>query len=215
RMGIADTTTADTLCAVCIDMGTTNSRAWLLAGDRVLARSTRSVGVRDTAREKSKAGIHAALTELIDEMRIEAREASPLVFPTCVVGAGMVGSPLGLAELPHRQAPAGIRELAESSRWIQMGQVTDLPILLIPGVRAGPARPSLSSVGGTDVMRGEETLCIGLGLKGLVEPPALVLNLGSHWKAIQIDGEGRIASSVTTLSGELIHSAQIHTVLAS
>src|SRR5262249_46004179 len=67
----------------------------------------------------------------------------------------------------------------------------------------------------TDVMRGEETLCIGLNSLGLVEPPAVVLNLGSHWKAIQVDPEGRIASSITTLSGELIHSAQTQTVLAS
>src|SRR5262249_19682913 len=67
----------------------------------------------------------------------------------------------------------------------------------------------------TDVMRGEETLCIGLNSLGLVEPPAVVLNLGSHWKAIQVDPEGRIASSITTLSGELIHSAQAQTVLAS
>jgi 2-keto-3-deoxy-galactonokinase len=41
------------------------------------------------------------------------------------------------------------------------------------------------------------------------------LNLGSHWKAITLDGSGRIASSFTTLSGELIHAVQKHTVLSS
>jgi 2-dehydro-3-deoxygalactonokinase len=41
------------------------------------------------------------------------------------------------------------------------------------------------------------------------------LNLGSHWKTISIDREGRIATSRTTLSGELIHAIQENTVLAS
>src|SRR5262249_47942624 len=87
--------------------------------------------------------------------------------------------------------------------------------LLIPGVRSGTAATGPDAIGETDVMRGEETLCIGLNSLGLIKPPAVVLNLGSHWKAIQIDAEGRIASSITTLSGELIHSAQTQTVLAS
>jgi 2-keto-3-deoxy-galactonokinase len=64
-------------------------------------------------------------------------------------------------------------------------------------------------------MRGEETLCIGLSSLGLVDPPAVLLSLGSHWKAIKIDASGRIAASITTLSGELIHSAQTQTVLAT
>jgi len=135
-------------------------------------------------------------------------------MPSCVVAAGMSSSPLGLADLPHTRAPIGLRELAASARWLDLPEVTDLPILLIPGVRSGPASGQ-DSISDTDVMRGEETLCIGLTSLGLVEPPAVVLNLGSHWKAIQIDSEGRIASSITTLSGELIHSAQAQTVLAS
>jgi 2-dehydro-3-deoxygalactonokinase len=143
------------------------------------------------------------------------RESSTSLAPTCVIAAGMISSRLGLAELPHVRAPAGIRELAASSEWIKLPEVTNLPILLIPGVRSGPVRPGLDSIGGTDVMRGEETLCIGLVSSRLVEPPAVMLNLGSHWKAIQIDAQGRIASSLTTLSGELIHSAQTQTVLAS
>jgi 2-dehydro-3-deoxygalactonokinase len=63
-------------------------------------------------------------------------------------------------------------------------------------------------------MRGEETLCFGLKALGR-SMPLVVLNLGSHWKAIQMNVRGEIALSVTTLSGELIHAAQTQTVLAS
>jgi 2-dehydro-3-deoxygalactonokinase len=202
-------------CAICIDMGTTNTRAWLMAGRRVLARSNRPVGVRDTARDGSKTRIHAALAELIKEMQAFASEASPSLRPTSVVAAGMSSSPLGLAEIPHTLAPAGIKELAASSQWLELPDVTDLPVLLVPGVRSGPPGGGLDSIADTDVIRGEETLCIGLNALGLVHPPSVVLNLGSHWKAINIDPGGRIGSSITTLSGELIHSAQTQTVLAS
>jgi 2-dehydro-3-deoxygalactonokinase len=201
--------------AIYLDMGTTNTRAWLLDDSSIVARAIRPIGVRDTARDRSKARIHTAVAELIEEMRIEARDRSTVAVPWCVVAAGMSSSPLGLADISHVPVPAGIHELAVSSQWLDLPDVTDLPILLVPGVRSGSMQANVESIGDTDVMRGEETLCIGLNALGLVEAPAVVLNLGSHWKAIELDGEGRISSSVTTLSGELIHSAQTQTVLAS
>jgi len=209
--------------AIYLDVGTTNTRAWLLDGSRIVAKAVRPIGVRDTARDRSKTRIHTAVAELIEEMRIEARDSSPSAVPSCVAAAGMSSSPLGLADIPHAPAPAGIRELAASSQWLDLPEVTDLPILLVPGVRTGRKSSNIDSrmdstedsIWDTDVMRGEETLCVGLTSLGLVQPPAVLLNLGSHWKAIVVDGEARIASSLTTLSGELIHSAQTQTVLAS
>src|SRR5215467_4327802 len=205
--------------AIYLDVGTTNTRAWLLNDSSIVAKAVRPIGVRDTARDRSKTRIHTAVAELIEEMRIEARDSSPSAVPYCVAAAGMSSSPLGLADIPHAPAPAGIRELAASSRWLDLPEVTDLPILLVPGVRtsrmAGSIDSSRDSIGDTDVMRGEETLCVGLTSLGLVQPPAVILNLGSHWKAIEVDGEARISLSITTLSGELIHSAQTQTVLAS
>ncbi len=46
-------------------------------------------------------------------------------------------------------------------------------------------------------------------------PGAALLNLGSHWKWIQIDEQKRIACSRTALTGELIHAVQTSTMLAS
>ncbi len=126
----------------------------------------------------------------------------------------MIGSSLGLTEVPHIAPPAGLAELAALSRWFQTG-VTDLPVLLVPGIRFGPANAKLGQISDTDVMRGEETLCVGLVASGLVKPPAVVLNLGSHWKAIRLNHEGQVESSVTSLSGELIHAAQTQTILAA
>ena len=195
--------------AVCVDMGTTNTRVWLVSGDDVLARAQAQVGVGDAAREGSSSRLRAALKSLIIEVCSGARD------PSYVAAAGMITSSLGLAEVPHIEAPAGLEDLARSIERHAFADITELPVYLVPGVRTGPVRTRLDTVNDTDVMRGEETLCVGLMESGLLKGPTTLLNLGSHWKAIRIDERQRIQSSVTTLSGELLHAAQTQTILAS
>lgn len=202
------------VCLICIDAGTTNTRVWLTTGDRVIARARAGVGVRDTARDGSSERLRNALRELIDHVRGDARDQGFAESPECVIAAGMITSPLGLAEVPHVPTPAGLNELAAATRQYSFPEITDLPILLIPGARSGPRRCDQESVGTTDVMRGEETLLIGLHALGLLAPQSTLLNLGSHWKVIEFDGHARIASSVTSMTGELIHAAQAQTILA-
>src|SRR5262245_14967167 len=201
-------------CLVCVDAGTTNTRVWLTAGDRVIARARAGVGVRDTARDGSPERLRAALGELIGWVRGDARDQGFKQPPQCVIAAGMITSPLGLAEVPHVPTPAGLKELAVPTRRYSFPEITDLPILLIPGARSGPRQCDPATVGATDVMRGEETLLVGLHALGLIAPRSTLINLGSHWKVIEFDGLARIASSVTSMTGELIHTAQTQTILA-
>jgi 2-dehydro-3-deoxygalactonokinase len=201
---------ANEACLICVDAGTTNTRVWLTVGDQAPARVRAGVGVRDTARDGSPERLRAALRELIDQV-MQGFEQSP----QCVIAAGMITSPLGLAEVPHVQTPAGLNELAAATRRYSFPEITDLPIILIPGARSGPRRCDPETAGTTDVMRGEETLLIGLHALGLIAPRSTLLNLGSHWKAIEFDQYARIASSLTSMTGELIHTAQTQTILAS
>lgn len=197
-------------CAIYVDMGTTNTRVWLAREGEVLARAQARAGVADTARDGSPARVHAALRDLIAQVRGQSA-----CVPGCVVAAGMITSPLGLAEVRHLAAPAGVNELAAAVERHFFPDVTDLPILLVPGVRSGPAACDRETIGARDVMRGEETMCVGMVALGLIDPPATVLNLGSHWKSIKLDREGRISESLTSLAGELIYAAQTQTILAS
>jgi 2-dehydro-3-deoxygalactonokinase len=201
-------------CLICVDAGTTNTRVWLTAGDHVIARAQTGVGVRDTARDGSSARLRGALRELINQVRDDSRHRGFAESPDCVIAAGMFTSPLGLAEVPHVPAPADLNDLAAATRRYSFPDITDLPILLIPGVRSGPRECELETVGATDVMRGEETLCVGLAAIGLLKPRGTLLNLGSHWKVIRFDQDARIASSVTSMSGELIYVTQTQTILA-
>jgi len=195
-------------------MGTTNTRAWLALGNSVIAKANHPFGVRDTARAGSSAQLRVALRGLIAQVRTEGANPGVKSVPNYMAAAGMVSSSLGLLEVPHIHPPAGAAELAAASLWKDFPDVIDLPICLVPGVRSGPEHADVDSIHAMDVMRGEETLCAGLVALGIVELPAIVMNLGSHWKAIHLDGKGRIRSSETSLSGELIHALQSQTILA-
>jgi 2-dehydro-3-deoxygalactonokinase len=158
--------------------------------------------------------IRKALRDLIKQVRTAEVEAF-LVRPTGVIAAGMITSPLGLTEVPHVAAPAGKCEIAARVRRDYFPDITELPVFLVPGVRSGSANSDPQLIGESDVMRGEETLCVGLLKLGLLKAGGTLLNLGSHWKAITVDKDAHVATSVTSMSGELIHAAQSQTILAS
>jgi 2-dehydro-3-deoxygalactonokinase len=199
---------------ILIDGGTTNTRAWLLSGEKQVAALSADIGVRDTARDGNRERFDAGVTGLISAL-VDVAASADLPRPQRIVAAGMITSGLGLAEVPHVAAPAGVQELVAGSLRIAYPGITDLEVLLVPGVRTGPPHCSLLEIGTADVMRGEETLCVGLVNLSYLAPRDTLLNLGSHWKAVTIDDEGRVAGSRTSMTGELIHTAQADTILAA
>lgn len=200
---------------ILIDGGTTNTRAWAVSGRELLAQARAAVGARDSARDGSNVRLVEAVRDLVTQVSADARARLPHWQPECVMAAGMITSPLGLADVPHRLAAVGLEDLARHAIRVTLPHVTPLPILLVPGVRCGSIQPDRTSIAQVDVMRGEETLCMGLLETGVVQPPAMVVSLGSHWKLCDIDSAGRIAGSTTTLSGELLHVLRTATVLAA
>lgn len=178
----------------CIDMGTTRTRVWVMKGEQILNFAAGDFGARDTAR-KGRDWLREQLLRLV-------RGTGSSDF---AVSAGMITSAQGLQEVLHVLAPASVADLANG---MQKVDVDGLPVWLIPGVRTDEIPGQI-----VDIMRGEETLCAGL--LDVLEPKSWVLTLGSHWKWIYIDAERRIARSVTSLAGELIHALQTNTILAA
>ena len=195
-------------CFVAIDAGTTTSRAWLVEDGVVLAATTVPVGVRDTARDGHAGRLSEAIRDLVVSVRFQSTAQ-----PQLIAAAGMITSSLGLQELVHQDAPAGLAEIAAGSVELRLPEISDLPIVLFPGVRSG-AWFQDEDIESTDLMRGEETLCLGLAGQRPGQP-LTVLNLGSHWKAIQVNSRGQITGSWTTLSGEMLHAVMTQTILAS
>jgi 2-dehydro-3-deoxygalactonokinase len=204
----------DAPSVVLVEGETTNTRVWLVRGDQVIAEARTVVGARDTARDGSPHRLEAALHALIAGVRREGQELPVPCRPSVVVAAGMLTSSLGLREVEHVAAPAGVKELAARMERHTFRPITDLPVLLVPGVRSGPLRCERDAVGSTDVIRGEEIIALGLHLLGWLPAGGIVLSLGAHWKAIHVDRGGQITSSITSLGGELIDVVTCQTVLA-
>lgn len=188
---------------VFLDVGSTNSRAWLVHGREVLARATAPVGVRDSARTGSTTFVREAVRALIAE--VSAGESVALA-----VAAGMITSSLGVAEVPHVLAPAGVEDLASAAVVIDDPDLAPAPIALVPGVRTGAGEAQHG-----DVMRGEETLALGAVAGGLLPRGGTLLTAGSHWKLSRVDVNGRVAGSRTSLGGETVHAWQTATILRS
>jgi 2-dehydro-3-deoxygalactonokinase len=198
-----------------VDGGTTNTRVYAVSGPVVLARGHASVGVRDSARDGSTDRLTSALRDLLTQVSGAAQDETPGWRPQAVVAAGMITSALGLADVPHVVAPAGPSDLAAAAKYVALPGGILPGVMLVPGVRCVPRLPADDPLASTDVMRGEESLCIGLSALGTLGDGGLVLTIGSHWKLIEVVADHHVAWSTTTLGGELLHALQSQTVLAA
>jgi 2-dehydro-3-deoxygalactonokinase len=190
-----------------VDSGTTHTRAWLVA-DGVVGEGVSAVaGARDLARTRDRAWLLGQVREVADNALASAEAEWNDV--EAIVAFGMITSELGLVEVPHLVAPAGADELVRAM--LEPRNISELParLFLVPGVRNGS-----DDVERADFMRGEETQAVGLVSLGQTEPPLLFVSVGSHPKFVWVDAAGRIAWSLTTLSGELIWALHRETILA-
>jgi len=197
-----------------VDSGTTNSRVWLMRDREVLARKRVPVGVRNTAID----GNNRALAEGIRETVLELTgENDSPEAPQIVIAAGMITSNLGLHEVKHVQAPAGLLELAANIQEKRFEYLNGVTFYFIPGVRSGPADADFENLDSIDIMRGEETEVMGAleEINPIEEGPLLYLHLGSHTKMIQLDASRRISAGASTLAGELTQSIVEQTILRS
>lgn len=199
--------------ALTIDCGTSNSRVRAWHAGSVVGAGEAAVGVRDTAISGSKAALTGGLHTAIDAA-LRACDATSADVQVCVA-SGMVTSGLGLHEVPHRLAPAGVAELAEGMALARIPALAPFDVWFVPGVRLDKAPIAIDAAGAMDMMRGEETETIGLIERSRLEAPFVALFPGSHAKFVSVDASGRIDACLSTLSGELIDVLAHHTVLAS
>jgi len=192
-----------------IDCGTTNSRVYVLDERlRVVAKGSKKVGVRDTAITGSKHVLREGLAEVFEgavrDAGLQVRDLA------CAVTSGMITSEIGLLEIPHLTAPAGLGELAAGVMPVRDPTVfpVDVQLLFVRGIRnAYPPETTVRDIRRVDFMRGEETQVMGLlALSGLPDPPLTAVVLSSHTKYIPVTTDRKIAGSATTLSGQLFEA---------
>lgn len=197
---------------ITIDTGTTNSRCYLWRDGVLLAQARAETGVRDSALSGGKDALKHAVRDIIKlalaQAGLEAAEVG------LALASGMITSSLGLAEVPHLAAPAGLAELARGMVRMDMPEVFAQPIWFIPGVRNQVRKVSLLNHEAMDMMRGEETETMGLLQRLQLDGHALLVLPGSHTKLVSVDQSQRITGCATTLAGELLQAITQHTLIS-
>ncbi|MBA2667451.1 MAG: 2-dehydro-3-deoxygalactonokinase [Trueperaceae bacterium] len=191
-----------------VDSGTTTTRLRLWHDGRVSWSGSLAAGARDTAMGGDNRAIREAVADLLARVTAETGAR-----PSAVICSGMITSNLGLYEVPHLAAPAGPDELAAGIVHTTIDGVGD--VSFIPGIKTLPASLTLETLAAGDVLRGEEAEVTGLRTHLGLSAPATFLHFGSHHKAVDVDGAGRITASRTAVTGELLAAALEHTILRS
>lgn len=185
---------------IAIDGGTTNTRAALVRDGAVVASARRAVGVRDAVRATTGLPLFRAIEECIREVMANARVDWPSIEG--VAACGMLTSSVGMLELGHVSAPAGVQELARGVVSRAFPSLSPLPIHFVRGVRVAD-----------DMMRGEECEVFGLLMAMNLRGPVRILLPGSHSKWIDVDSESRIVGIRTSMAGELLEALARNSIL--
>jgi 2-dehydro-3-deoxygalactonokinase len=178
---------------IAVDWGTSNMRAWAMAGDvggdaAILAQGRSEKGMGKLAPHE----FEAALLEVISPWLGEG--------PTLILACGMVGARQGWQEATYRAVPCtptdpdGLTKVATQDK--------RLDVRIAPGL--SQAKPA-------DVMRGEETQLAGAlalypGFDGVFCLP------GTHSKWAQVSA-GEVVSFQTYMTGELFALLSTQSVL--
>ncbi len=176
---------------VAVDWGTSNVRAWGIAGDGSTVFST---GSDKGMGRIGKADFPGVLDELIGVQ---------MAGPAEVVICGMAGARQGWREAPYLDTPADLHRLNAGSVRPE-GADARFDVRILPGVCQRQA-------GHEDVMRGEETQLLGLlHLQPGFSGTAILPGTHSKWAEIR---DGRLVRFSSAMTGELYELFAEHSVL--
>jgi 2-dehydro-3-deoxygalactonokinase len=170
------------------DWGTSRFRAFVVDDGRIVDRVSSDEGI-SALRE----GRHRDVFLKHCRPWLEREPDAPVAL------VGMVGSKEGWRMAPYAQCPAGPEEIARAMIEVEIGEGRKGRI--VPGLSCEP------QAGAVDVMRGEETLCLGAGvIDGLVCLP------GTHPKWVEMK-HGRVARFATYFTGEMYALLRHHSMV--
>lgn len=188
----------------------TQTCAQLWDGRQVVAHAARPVGFRNTVVDGHNGQLKGAVKETIAEVIDRAG-----LLPEAVISAGMLTAPVGLFEVPHIPAPAGVADLAGAMVRHDFAELSPLPFYFVAGVKSLPAELTAETLGETDIARGEEAEAIGMIEMANLSGPALLMHYDFTHKAIALDGQGRVIHTRTAITGELLQAVAEYTMIKS
>ena len=200
---------------VYFDSGTTNTRAYLMDGNRMIARTAAQIGSRDSALQGSNAGLIGKLKQMYDELLTENGLVESDIDSIWM--SGMISCPHGLVEIPHIPVPLSLEKLKSQVAVHYDGNFFKRDIHVIPGIKTVPEDGSTTfdNISGINNMRGEETELFGItGSVPELPPDCVILMPGSHTQTAFIR-DGAITDILSTVTGELYQAIKQETMLSS
>lgn len=199
---------------ITVDCGTTNMRSRLYKGEALVDEVRRKAGVRNTAFSGSTEFLVTSLKESIAELleRNRLNESDIEV----VISSGTLSSDVGIHTIPHVLAPVGLKETAAHAEMVTMPEITNIPILFLPGVKTLPAPGTPDGDGYIEIldsMSGEECETYGISKLLGINGDFVITLPGSYTKTLEVDRDGKITSMRTGMCGEFIAAIAEHTLL--
>lgn len=170
---------------ITVDGGTSNTRIRLISDKSIIAEKKAEIGAGSKNNRLLSQIVHNGIEDIIKEYGCEKGDIS------AIIAGGMITSECGIYNVPHINAPVGIKELADGIKKVVLDNISEIPISFIPGVKK--LTRNLSE---TDMMRGEECEFFGISKLLNIENGALVILPGSHTKIISSDDKGRIEGGI-------------------
>ena len=199
---------------ITVDCGTTNLRARLFDGKRMLHEVKHKTGSRLTAFDGHCHALEESLSSAIRELLQETSLCESDI--EIIVSSGTLASDVGIIGIPHAVAPCGIRESAAAARFARFPEITGIPFLFIPGVKTLPSAAVTDpeqKIEIWDSMSGEECETYGImEVTGLTGDFVITLP-GSYNKVVTVNPNGQIVSIGTGMCGEFIAAMSEHTLL--
>ena len=196
-----------------VDTGTTNTRVYIIEKGKIVGRAYKKVGVRDTVITKSKDVLKQGIVDCFAEaLKSAGVVQSNIEF---AIASGMIITEIGLIDIPHLVAPVGLNELVDGAVVIHDTSIfpIDIPVIFVPGVKNDFGDSGLTGIREIDFMKGEETQVIGALAKLKPALPCNIVIFSSHTKMVHVDRDGKIAGSITTLSGQMYEAIKMQTAI--
>lgn len=199
---------------ILVDCGTTNMRLRLYAtpknADEVLKLEPQGeikykTGARDGVRESSVQILKSTLARGIGELCTAAGITEADV--DAVICSGTLSSHIGIHHIHHVITPTSVSDTAAASEPVVMPEVSNIPILFIPGTKG------VGDIMQTEVMSGEECELYGISALCGIGGAFTLLLPGSYNKIITVNGEGKIDGIYSSMCGELTAAVSEGTLL--
>jgi 2-dehydro-3-deoxygalactonokinase len=139
---------------------------------------------------------------ILQQIKIVEKQIGYTTAGLTIVISGMASSTAGMLELPYKAIPFHINKAELESHFIPATDMFPHKIILISGVRSA-----------NDVMRGEETILCGCGIKDLEEEQIFIFP-GTHSKHLTVKN-GMLKDIKTYMTGEVFNLLNSKSILAA